>query len=299
MTATSPVPFVSEAELARLPITTGDAVAMIEKLIAGRAAGHVWTAPKAAVAVPDARYIMTTLAAADDPPYLAVKSLLLNPRNPDRGEPLMNSVVTLQDSGTGRPLAVLDGNWITAVRTAALSVMAAKRMALPIAETITFVGCGVQARSHLRGFAELFPIKRIIAYGRGQANIDALCVLATELGIEAIVEERLETALGEADIVVSSITREPGAPPFVDAAAVRPGAFAAITDLARPWIGSSLAQFDRIIIDDRDTGSADEGPDGPVRSHIGRCRRAGARDRARPAKQRGAQRLRVSWFRPR
>ena len=79
MTVTSPVPFVSEEELARLSITTRDAVEMIEKLIAGRASGDVWTAPKAAVAVPDTRYIMTTLAAADDPPYLAVKSLLLNP----------------------------------------------------------------------------------------------------------------------------------------------------------------------------------------------------------------------------
>ena len=251
MTVTSPVPFVSEAELARLSITTHDAVAMIEKLIAGRASGDVWTAPKAAVAVPDTRYIMTTLAAADDPPYLAVKSLLLNPRNPDRGEPLMNSIVTLQDSETGRPLAVLDGNWITAVRTAALSAVAARRMARPDSKTIAFVGCGVQARSHLQAFSDLFPIARIIAYGRGRANIDALCALATELGIGATVADGLATALGEADIVVSSITREPGAAPFVDAASLRPGAFAAITDLARPWLQSSLAAFDRIIIDDR------------------------------------------------
>ena len=222
MTAAAQVPYFSEAELSKLSISTRDAIAMIEKLIAGRAAGQVWTAPKASVAVPDGRYIMTTLAAADDPPYLAVKSLLLNPCNPAHGEPLMNSVITLQDSESGRPLALLDGNWITAVRTAALSVMAARRMARPNSESVAFVGCGVQARSHLRALSEVFPIKRVAAYGRGQPNIDALCALASELGIKAVAERSLEAALSEADIIVSSITRKPGAEPFVDAAVSSP-----------------------------------------------------------------------------
>ena len=251
MTASSQVPFYSEAELSKLSITARDSIAMIEKLIAGRAAGDVWSAPKASVAVPDDRYIMTTLAAADDPPYLAVKSLLLNPRNPGRGEPLMNSVVTLQDSETGRPLALLDGNWITAVRTAALSAVAARRMARPDAETIAFVGCGVQARSHLQVFSELFPLNKIIACGRGRPNIEALCTLAGEMGLDTVVAGGPDDALGDADIIVSSVTREPGAPTFVDAAHVKAGAFAAITDLARPWHEASLAHFDRIIIDDR------------------------------------------------
>ncbi len=75
---------------------------------------------------PDVRYMMATLAAADDPPVLAVKSLLLNPRNSGQGLKPINVLVTLLDSETGLPLAVIDGNWVTAMRTTALSAVAAK-----------------------------------------------------------------------------------------------------------------------------------------------------------------------------
>ena len=132
------------------------------------------------------------------------------------------------------------------------------------------LGCGVQARSHLQAFSDLFPIARIIAYGRGRANIDALCAMAAELGIEATVADGLDAALGETDIVVSSVTREPGAAPFVDAAALRPGVFAAITDLARPWLQSSLAQFERIIIDDRAQEAQMKDRHGAGRPDLGR-----------------------------
>src|SRR5262245_65826622 len=96
---------------------------------------------------------MATLAMADDPPYMAVKSLLLNPRNPERGLPSINSLVTLLDGNTGVPLAVMDGNWITAVRTAGVSAVAAKRLARPDSSIAAFVGCGVQARTHADALA--------------------------------------------------------------------------------------------------------------------------------------------------
>lgn len=250
MSPPAAIPFLSEEDLAALHITARDAVALIERLIRGRAAPTVWSAPKASIAVPDDRFVMSTLAIADDPPYVAVKSLLLNPRNPARGQPLMNSIVTLQDSETGLPCAVLDGNWVTAVRTAALSAVAARHMARTDARTIAFVGCGLQARSHLGAFAEFFPLERIKAFGRGRANIDALCEAAADRGLAAEVATNIEDALAEADLVVSSITRKPGLEPFVDATHLRPGAFAAVTDLAAPWRPASLTAFDRIVIDD-------------------------------------------------
>ena len=224
---------------------------MIARLIRGRAENTVWSAPKASLPVPDGRYIMATVAAANDPPFLAVKSLLLNPRNPGQGQPLMNSIITLQDSETGVPVAVLDGNWVTAVRTAALSALAARFMARPDSESIAFVGSGVQAQSHLTVFNDLYPLKTVHIFGRGRANIDALCARAEHLGLTCHVADTPRDAISTADIIVSSVTREPGAAPFVEAAWIKTGAFAALTDLARPWHGAGLADLDRIIIDDR------------------------------------------------
>ena len=85
------------------------------------------------------------------------------------------------DSETGLPVAILDGNWITAVRTAGLSATAAKYMATKDSAVAAFIGCGVQAKSHLRALADVFPLQRIKVFGRGQANIDSLCQLAHEL----------------------------------------------------------------------------------------------------------------------
>ena len=47
---------------------------------------------------------------------MAVKSLVLNPRNPERGYPQINSLVVLLDSDSGLPLAVMDGNCVAALR---------------------------------------------------------------------------------------------------------------------------------------------------------------------------------------
>lgn len=244
------VPYLSEEVLSGLDLSFSDIADEIEKTIHARANSKAWSAPKASFTTPDGRYVMSTMAVADDPPYLATKSLLLNPRNPEQGHPLMNSIVTLQDSETGIPLALLEGNWITAKRTAALSMVAARRMASPDARVIAFIGCGVQARNHLAAFCEFLPIETVIAFGRGQTNIDALGDTATERGLGYTVAETPDDALREADLVVSAITRVPGRTPFVDASSIKPGAFAALTDLADPWVTDSLSTFDRIVVDD-------------------------------------------------
>ena len=87
MSTTNSIPFLSEEALADLGITTGDVVESIEKFILGSAESRVWSAPKAVILPPDGRYMMAALAAADEPSLLAVKTVVLNPRNPDRGLP--------------------------------------------------------------------------------------------------------------------------------------------------------------------------------------------------------------------
>jgi ornithine cyclodeaminase/alanine dehydrogenase len=179
-----------------------------------------------------------------------VKSLILNPRNRERGLPDINAVVTLLDSDTGLPLAVLDGNWITAVRTAGLSAVAAKRLARPGASVAAFIGCGVQAHSHLQAFSALFPLQEIRAFGRGAANRDALCRAAEKLGLAAVASNTAREAVRDADLVISSVTYSPQLVPFVDARWLRPGVFATVTDLAAPWLPDGMSAFDRIVIDD-------------------------------------------------
>jgi ornithine cyclodeaminase/alanine dehydrogenase-like protein (mu-crystallin family) len=250
MTKNASIPYLSHEILVGLGITTADVIEAIETMIRGSAAGIVWSAPKAVLVPPDGRYMMAALAAADEPALLAVKTVVMNPRNTTRGLPQINGLVSLLDSETGVPVAIVDGNWVTAVRTAGLSAVAAKYMANPDASVAGFVGTGVQARSHLTAFAEMFPLKRIKIFGRGQANIDLLAAHARDLGLDAQICTSGPAAIQDADIVVTSITATSDGSPFLDARDLAPGAFAAGTDLGVPWIRESFAVIDRLVVDD-------------------------------------------------
>jgi ornithine cyclodeaminase/alanine dehydrogenase len=250
MSAAGNIPYLSEEALAELDITTSEVIESIEAVIFGSARSTVWSAPKAVIRPDAGRYMMVAFAAADDPALLAVKTLLLNPRNPGRGLPQINSLVTMLDSETGLPAAILDGNWITAVRTAGLSAVAAKYLARPDSSVIAFIGTGVQARSHLEAFEDLYPLEEVRIFGRGQENIDRLRQLATTLDNSAVVCATGEEAVNSADLIVSSVTYSATTEPFLAADWLQAGSFAAITDIGTLWKKNSFTAFDRIIIDD-------------------------------------------------
>jgi len=239
---------LDDAALRALGIGPDEVVTSIREAVADIAAGRLSVTPKSVLQPGDGRYMMATLATGK---VTVLKQVTVCPDNPGRGLPSITGAIMVLDAQTGECLAVMDAEWVTAVRTAGLSAVAARELANPQSESIGFVGCGVQARSHLDLFAGLFPLKRIRCYGRGQANIDSLCAMAQDLGLEAEVCETPEALLEQSDIVVSSITITYQGAPFLDAGLLRPGAFAAITDAGKPWHRDSLDAFATVVVDDR------------------------------------------------
>ncbi|WP_347311035.1 ornithine cyclodeaminase family protein [Defluviimonas sp. SAOS-178_SWC] len=250
MTGTDQPLYLSDTQLEALDIQPSEVADAIEAALIAKAEGRLHTAPKTAILPGGGRYAMSTLAVGDDG-FIVVKQVTVCPENPGRGLPAINGAIMVLDARTGLLRAVLGANWITAVRTAALSAVAARRLADPGAETVAFVGTGVQAHSHLDAFADLFALKHIRAYGRGRANIDKLCRHARAIGLEAEVCARPEDALRDADLVVSSVTLDYTIDPFLDARWLKPTAFAAITDACLPWIPDSMTAFGTVIVDDR------------------------------------------------
>lgn len=244
------IPHLSQDDLDGFRILTTEVIEIIETLIKASGVGTVFAAPKSVIQTPDGRYIMSTLAASDDPALVATKSLVLNKKNSDIGLPQINAIVSLIHGQTGVPLATIDGNWVTAVRTAGLSAVAAKYMADPSSKTAGFVGTGVQARSHLQAYSEMFPLEHIKIYGRGQANIDLLAELAETLGMTSEVATSPRDAVSGVDIVTTSVTHTGVEGPFLNADWLAEGSFAAIVDLGVPWFQDSFNRMDRICIDD-------------------------------------------------
>lgn len=259
MTAQNELVYLSDNDLEGLGIQTSEVADAIEKALVAKAKGQLHTSPKSAILPGDGRYAMSTLAVGDDG-FIVVKQVTVCPDNPSQGLPSINGAIMVLDAQTGLLRAVLGANWITAVRTAALSVVAARRLANPDAQSIAFVGTGVQAHSHLDAFNELFPLKRIYVAGRGKANIEKLSNHARDMGLEAVVCTNAEDALREADVVVTSISLDFSIKPFLDANWLKPTAFAAITDACIPWTPDSMTSFKTVIVDDRQQELESENP---------------------------------------
>ncbi|WP_322867032.1 NAD(P)-binding domain-containing protein [Aquicoccus sp. G2-2] len=243
-----PLPHLTDADLEALalaPATIRDALA---ETLRAQARAHVHSAPKSMLAPKDGRLLLTTLAADDETGILAVKSLVQNPANAARGLPSVGALVTAINAQTGAPIATLDGNWITAARTAALSMLAAQFLARDDAQTVGFLGSGVQASSHLTALAALYPLRSIVIHARSAPT--RLLAQAKALGLSASTVDSPRAAISHADIVISAMSRDHAAPDTLDADWLAPGAFASFVDLGHNWARPSFATLDILALDD-------------------------------------------------
>ncbi|MEO0944768.1 MAG: ornithine cyclodeaminase family protein [Pseudomonadota bacterium] len=251
-----------DSALDAMDIVPAEIADAIEDALRAKAQGRLHVSPKAAILPGQGRYMMSTLAVGDDG-LTVVKQVTVSPDNPGRGLPAINGAIMVLDAETGKLRAVLGANWVTAHRTAALSAVAARRLVPTEAETIAFVGCGVQARSHLLAFHDMFRLRRVLAVGRGAANVTALCDEACGMGLDAAPSDA-DAALRAADIVVTSVTLDYTIAPFLDARCLQPHAYAAITDLCIPWLPKSMGAFGTVIVDDLEQETSSEKPMLPV-----------------------------------
>jgi ornithine cyclodeaminase len=133
---------------------------------------------------------------------LAAKLVGQFPQNPGRGLPSHVAVIAVFDPETGVPLAVMDGEVITAERTAAASALSARLLARADAGVIAVLGTGMQARAHGRALARVRPVREVRVAGRDAAKAAALAeALGVELGVPAAAAAGYPEAIAGADIV--------------------------------------------------------------------------------------------------
>ena len=242
--------YLSRRDVERLAVSAREIADRLEVLLVAERAGDAWEAPKASIAPGDGRLALALLSVGREPPLAVVKTVGASPANTARGLPHIGGVIVVHDAESGMPVAILDAEHITAVRTAAISLVAARRLACADSRSIGFVGCGVQAASHLDALASELPIERIVAFSRRRESAEALCARAAAAGIAGEVADDARDAISGVDIAVSSIPDQPGFQPFLDAGRLRAGALAIGVDLGRSWIPETFTAFDRVVVDD-------------------------------------------------
>lgn len=213
------VAFVSE-DVCRKLVTEADAFAAVEATFAAMAAGKARNFPVVREAV--AHGALYGFKGGMDEPggLLGVKAGGYFPGNAAKGLINHQSVVALFEPETGRLEAIVGGNYLTAVRTAAAAAVSVRHLAREDAKVLGVLGAGHQSVFQLRAVAAQRGFERIVAWNRDGAKLKRLADAAAALGLpfEAVERERLGA---EADVIVTIVSAHE---PLIMADEVKPGA---------------------------------------------------------------------------
>ena len=185
------------------------------------------------------------------------KVVSVNPGNASRGLPAIHAAVLVLDEETGRLLALMDGTWLTALRTGAAGGLAADLLAREDASTVALFGAGVQARTQLQAVLCVRPIEEVRIVSATGTSADAL---AAEL--EDVTARRVDDpaeALQGADIVIAATS---SATPVFDGARVAPGAHVTAVGSFTPEmreVDTTLVTRARVVVDQREAALAEAG----------------------------------------
>lgn len=151
-----------------------------------------------------------------------VKLVTVVAANAGRGVPTVQALVVWFDAATGRPVALIDGPTLTAMRTGAASGVATRLLARPDASVAALIGAGAQAEWQLRALVVARRLRRVLVYAPSAARRDSFVRrLAGEVDVELVAAGSAEDAVRAADVVCCATT---ASAPVFDAAWLRPGA---------------------------------------------------------------------------
>jgi ornithine cyclodeaminase/alanine dehydrogenase len=173
------------------------------------------------------------------------------PENGRRGLPYISGLLILNDVETGLPISVMDCAWITAMRTAAATAVAARRLARPQSAVLGVLGCGVQGRTNTEALLVDFPLRRVMAYDvNRQAQQSFAEEVTSRFGVEVVPVETPQKAVTGCDLVVTAgpILKRPHA--TIRAGWMEAGAFASLIDFDSYWHPQALKEVDKFCTDD-------------------------------------------------
>jgi ornithine cyclodeaminase/alanine dehydrogenase-like protein (mu-crystallin family) len=151
---------------------------------------------------------------------LGTKIATIHPGNNARGLPSVHSIYLLADAATGAPLALLDGNEITARRTIAVSALSASFLAREDAANLLIVGAGRIAALAAEAFAAVRSIRSVSVWNRDAAKAERLATELRVAGFAATAAASLEDAASRADIITCAT---PSTAPIIHGDWLRPG----------------------------------------------------------------------------
>ena len=126
--------------------------------------------------------------------------------NPGQNLPLIHGLMLVMDGTNGQPLALLDAEYLTALRTGAASGLATDWLSRKDATVLAVFGTGAQARTQVKGVAAVRSLEKVLVFGKNTAKTEAFCIeMQNTLGINVEPASQPKQLL-EADIICTATT---------------------------------------------------------------------------------------------
>lgn len=149
-----------------------------------------------------------------------IKWVNVHPENKKYGLPAVMAVIILNEPRTGFPLAIMDGTYITNLRTGATGGMAAKYLANKNSSRIALVGCGNQAQTQLLALYEIFKIDSVAIYDCSPFKATGFIRKMKPLRLKIKRCLNIKDCISDADIIV---TTTPSRKPIIKSEWIEPG----------------------------------------------------------------------------
>ena len=239
--------WLSESDV-RAVLSPAELIDAMESALAALSAGRVVQPVRTAFEIGDRTFFALMPAFDREHAILGAKLVSVVPANFDKGIPTHLAAISLFDTETGELTAVMDGRYITEVRTAAASAVSVRHLARADASVLAILGSGVQARSHL----EALPLVRSFTEIRAWSPTpDRLQRFVADARVPVRSARTAEEAVRGADVVVlatNSVT------PAIDNAWVGPGAHVIAIGACRPTqqeVDPALVARAYLVVDSR------------------------------------------------
>jgi alanine dehydrogenase len=187
-------------------------------------------------------------------PALGAKLVTVCHGNANLGLGTHQAIIVMLNPETGVTEAILDGRYITEVRTAAVSAVSTRLLARKDAQVLGIVGSGVQARSHCKALGLVRRFREVRAWS---PNPERLREFAAETG--SLAMESAEAAVRGADVVVA-VTPSPT--PVIQREWVGDGAHVIAVGSCLPSrreLDPALVERSRLIVDSREAALKEAG----------------------------------------
>jgi len=264
MPAASHIPYITADEV-RAALPMPQAIAAMRGAFEALGSGRVVMPVRTPIRTPGGvSFFMPGYIAAENEDAagaLAQKIVSVYPQNPARGLPVINALVTVLDAQTGAPRALIEGTYLTQLRTGAVTGLATDLLAAPDARELLIFGAGAQAFCQVEAVCAVRPIARIRVVSRSDSTQRLIDVLAAaEFG--CVVEDArgdVEAAVRTADVIV---TATGSTEPLFDGAWVREGAHVNAIGAYRPdmrEVDAALLQRSAVVVDQREAALHEAG----------------------------------------